>query len=450
MAANRLGEYIAAPASQAVPSLQSARYVRGAMVLLLMVNTVNYMDRSLLNILGEPIKRELKFADWQLGIMTGLAFALIYTTMGLPLARVAERKSRPMVIAGCISVWSGFTVVSGLAANFSQLLLARIGVGIGEAGCTPAATSLIADYVPKQKRASALAFYTMAAPLGGVVGIGLGGLIADAFGWRYTFVAVGLLGFPLGFIVMMFLAEPRRLLSAEAAAAQRSGFAETLRVIRGKPTFWLVTGATSLQYFVGYSHATFVAPFILRNHSAEIATLATSFGLKPVGFVGLVLGFTAGPANMISALMGGRIADRMGVRDIRAYVTVPVVSLALQLPLYVFAFIVGDVRLCFAIIFANALLASTNFGPGYATIQGIVPPHMRATAVAIFGLTTTLVGLGLGPLTVGALSDLFATSGKAGPADGLRYALISSLAILPFVGAIFWKARATIAADMED
>ena len=429
----------------------SARYVWWALFLLMLVNTVNFMDRQVINILGEPIKRELGLLDWQLGLMNGLAFAALYTVLGLPLARLAERKSRPLIIAGSITVWSGFTALCGVASSFTHLVMARVGVGIGEAGCTPAATSLILDYVPKEKRASALAFYAIAAPLGGVVGLGVGGIVADAYGWRVAFVAIGLLGLPLGALTALLLVEPRRRLSAAAAAqVQTSGFLATLRVIRGRPTFWLTTFATSGKVFIGYGHAAFIAPFLLRNHAAEIAVYANAWGLKPVGFVGLVLGLTAGPGNIIGALYSGRLADRLAKRDVRAYVTIPAVAILLQMPFYISAFLVGDVRIVLALLIINSALGTAYYGTSYATIQGVVPAHMRATAVAIFGLVTTLIGLGIGPLLVGALSDLLAVRFGFGTADGIRYALIASLVFYPISFFLFWRARSTIVDDMED
>ena len=179
----------ATPAVSAAP--YSASYTRYAMFLLLGIYIVNFLDRAVVNILAEPIKNDLGLADWQLGLMSGLAFAIFYTVLGIPIARMAERKNRPIIIGTAVAVWSGFTALSGMAQNFAQLVLFRIGVGVGEAGCTPPAHSLIADYVPKEKRASALAFYSMGTPLGGLLGLVMGGLIADAYGWRVAFFVAG-------------------------------------------------------------------------------------------------------------------------------------------------------------------------------------------------------------------------------------------------------------------
>ena len=429
----------------------SNRYIAMAMLLLLAVNTVNFMDRQVINILAEPIKHDLGLADWQLGAMSGLAFAFLYTTMGLPIARLAERRSRPLIIASCIIVWSGFTAVCGTANSFLQLVLARVGVGIGEAGCTPAASALIADMVPKHRRASAMAFFTMAAPLGGVVGLGLGGVAADAMGWRMTFVVVGLLGIPLGILTALFLREPRRgMTSAESIASGAPSFTETMAFLRRKKTFWLVTAATAGKVFVGYGHAAFVASFLLRNHTAQIAEIAAQFNLKPVGLVGIALALTTGPANMISALVGGWLADRFGRKDPRAYPTVPAVAMLFQLPFYVPAFLVGNFWLALALLTANALVSSAYYGTTYAMVQGVTKPQMRATATALFAMITTLVGLGFGPLVVGLMSDTLAGAGGLGSGPGLKWALVLSLSFYPLVFFGFWRARKTIVAEMED
>ena len=169
-------------------------YRRYAIWLLFVVYVFNFIDRQIVTILAEPIKRDLQIADWQLGLMTGTAFAIFYCTLGIPIARLAERRSRPWIIGLSLAAWSGFTALCGLAQNFWQLVLARIGVGVGEAGCTPPAHSLIADYAPKEQRASALAVYSMGNPVGALIGVVVGGLVADAYGWRMAFLLVGLPG----------------------------------------------------------------------------------------------------------------------------------------------------------------------------------------------------------------------------------------------------------------
>lgn len=219
----------------------SAGYRRYAIGLLFCVYVFNFIDRQIVTILAEPIKRELGLADWQLGLMTGTAFAIFYCTLGIPIARLAERGNRPWIIGLSLAAWSGFTALCGVAQNFAQLVLARIGVGVGEAGCTPPAHALIADYTPKEKRASAMALYSMGNPVGALIGVVVGGLVADAYGWRTAFLLVGLPGIAFAILVIATLVEPRTKRTAEAARAAaeapQTSFLEVLKVLWGKRTF---------------------------------------------------------------------------------------------------------------------------------------------------------------------------------------------------------------------
>ena len=434
-----------------------------AMGLLLVIYIFNFIDRQVLNILNEPIKAELGLADWQLGMMSGLAFALFYTVLGLPIARYAERGNRSFIIATALALWSAFTVICGYAQNFTQLVLARIGVGVGEAGCTPPAHSLITDYVPKEKRASALAFYSMGTPLGGLIGTGLGGVIADAYGWRSAFLVCGLPGIVLAGIALMTLVEPRiKQVAAAAAEKAKSGatFAETLKVLSLKRSFWLVAFAAATKAFIGYGHAPFTASFFLRNHGESIASMAASTSaslqsmgwesveLKSLGFLSLALALMAGLGGAFGSYLGGWIADRYGARDLRAYVVVPGIASLVTIPIYVFAVTTDVALLGIGMLMFNGILGTLWYGPVYATAQTIVPPHMRATSSAILLFVINLIGLGLGPLAVGALSDFFAGPLGYGPAEGIRWALV----VAAFAGVIaffcFWLSRTTIREEM--
>ena len=433
----------------------SPAYRNYAMGVLLLIYIVNFVDRQVVNILAEPIKRELGLLDWQLGAMSGLAFALFYTVLGLPIARLAERGHRPFIIAGALALWSGFTALCGLAQNFAQLLLARVGVGVGEAGCTPPAHSLITDYVPKEQRASALAFYSMGTPIGGLVGMGLGGLIADSHGWRMAFLVCGLPGLVLALLVATTLVEPRvRAVVADVKAraqAMREAkpFADALTTLRKKRTFWLIAFAAAIKAFIGYGHAPFAASFFYRVHTEEIASLAAMFGLQSGGFLGLALGLMAGIGGAIGAFAGGVIADKFGGRDYRAYVSVPAIASLVIIPLYFFALLSSSAVLALSTLFFGSILGTLWYGPVYATAQTIVPPHMRATASAVMLFVINLVGLGLGPLAVGMLSDTLAIGAGMGEAEGVRWAmLLSALAGLG-AAALFWIARRYIRDEME-
>jgi MFS family permease len=432
----------------------SLEYRRYAIGLLFLVYVFNFIDRQIVTILAEPIKRDLQIADWQLGLMTGTAFAIFYCTLGIPIARLAERRNRPWIIGLSLAAWSGFTALCGLVQNFWQLVLARIGVGVGEAGCTPPAHSLIADYTPKEQRASAMAIYSMGNPVGALIGVITGGLIADAFGWRTAFLFVGIPGVALAVIAILTLVEPRMRKAAavarDAAEPTASSFGDVLRVLRRKRTFWYMAFAVSIVAFIGYGHAPFGASFFLRVHGDEINQLAAQFGLGPIGFVGLSLGLILGVAAGAGVFIGGIIADRFGARDLRAYMGIPGVAVLLSVPLYTVALLMPSFLPILPLLAVNSVLVSLWQGPVYATVQNVAPAHMRATAASIFLFIANLIGLGLGPLAVGFTSDMLAGPFGMGSAEGVRWALIGSqfLAIPAFI--CFWLARRTIREEMEE
>lgn len=429
----------------------SPGYTRYAMFLLLGIYIINFLDRAVINILAEPIKNDLGLADWQLGLMSGLAFAIFYTVLGIPIARMAERKNRPYIIGTAVAVWSGFTALSGFAQNFAQLVLFRIGVGVGEAGCTPPAHSLIADYVPKEKRASALAFYSMGTPLGGLLGLVMGGLVADAYGWRTAFLVAGVPGIFFALLCFFTLKEPRKLIAQHSAKIQASQatFGETLKYLTKKKTFWLIAFGAAIKAFIGYGHAPFTASFFLRVHGEEVAGLASMFNLQSIGFLGLALGLMGGTAGAISSWVGGQVADKYAKSDLRGYVVVPAFASLLAVPVYIVAVSVPSASVALCILVINGLLGSLWYGPVYAIGQSIVPPHMRATTAAILLFTINLIGLGLGPLAVGILSDVMANGFGLGSAQGVRWALMISTLFGILAFALFWVARKTIREEME-
>ena len=425
--------------------LVSPAYRRYALIILLAVYTVNFLDRQVVTILAEPIKNDLHIHDWQIGLMSGFAFAVFYTFLGLPIARLAETFNRVWIIAGSLTVWSGFTI-----ANFIQLILARVGVGIGEAGCTPTSHSLIADYVPKDKRASALAFFSIGTPLGGLLGTTLGGMMSDTWGWRTAFLMAGLPGLILTIIVLSTMKEPRKQIAADAVrhVPGKGHFATTLKYLAGKRTFWFVAFAAATQAFIGYGNGPFVASFYFRNHTAEVAQLAAGFGLKSAGFLGLSLGMLGGIAGIASSWLGGWLADRAAKRDLRAYMSVPAIA-ALVSPIFAWGVYLNPTAVgALATMLIPGLLGSLWYGPVYASGQGLVPPHMRATAASLLLFIINLVGLGLGPLAVGALSDFLAGPMQMGSADGVRWALIASSTCTLIAAGLFWQARKTIREEM--
>lgn len=444
MADRAAGEFL--PAEHALPSPAYARYAVG---LLTLVYLLSFLDRQVLSILAEPIKRDLGLADWQLGAITGLAFALFYTVIGIPVARLSERAHRPYIIAASISIWSAFTLLCGTARGFVHLALARVGVGIGEAGCTPPALSLIADTVSRERRSSAVAVYMAGAPAGALLGMVLGGIVASHWGWRTAFFVAGAPGLLIALIVALTLREPR--VGAAKGAANEShrepGFVATLRVMLAKPTYRLIVTAVTMKAFIQYSMQAFLGSFFFRNHTAELATAASAFGLKPIGFLGITLGLVLGISGVAGSVLGGRFADHFARRDIRAHMTIPAIAVLIGTPFYVAALMVSSMPVAFALLLIPGTLNAMYYGPAYAIVQGLVPASMRATATAVLLLVISLVGLGLGPLAVGIVSDLLASRGL-GEAEGLRWALVLSVLVAIPAALCFLAARKTLEGDL--
>ena len=435
----------------AVVPLVSAGFRTYALVILLIVYTINFLDRSIVSILAEPIKDDLKISDTQLGLLTGLAFGLVYCGFGLPIARLADRFNRVQIISASLALWSACTVLCGQAGSYAALVVARMGVGVGEAGCTPTAHALITDYTPKEKRASALAFFSMGTPLGTLAGLAMGGVIADAYGWRTAFLIAGVPGLLLAVVCLFTLREPRNALTLAARRANETAqmtFSATLRYLSGKRTFWCMAFGAAIKAFIGYGHAPFIASFFLRNHGPEVAQLAGQFGLKPVGFLGIALGLLAGIFGTFSSWAGGAIADRYGARDLRAYASAPAIASVASLPFFCAAMMADSAVLALILLIPSNLLGSLWYGPVYASAQSLVPPNMRATSASITIFIINMLGLGGGALVVGALSDFFNTGMGLGKGDGIRWALIVSAGFGVIAAGFFWTARSRIRDEM--
>lgn len=446
----------------AAPGLSDAN-VRYALWLLLGIYTLNFVDRQIVAVLGEDLKRDLNLDDTQFGLLGGLAFAVFYTVLGIPIARIAERGNRVTIISAALAIWSGFTALCGTASSFMQILLYRFGVGIGEAGCTPPAHSLISDYVKPEKRASALALYSMGVPIGTFAGFALGAVIAANYGWRAAFMLVGIPGVILAIVAFFTLKEPRKL-GLAAPPANKVSFAEALRELSSKPSYWYAVLAATVVSFLGYGHSYFLPAFLARTHGMGLQERGVAFAVM-VLFAG-VLGTWA----------GGKIADRYASKDARAYVTLPAIAFALGAPFFVAALFwpvgpnSGYITLLFLAV--PTAMNSVWYGPVYAAIQGLVKPHTRATAVAVMFFILNLIALGLGPTTMGRLSDVFAAQ-RYGAADttafkaacppgttdaaclaaqsgGLQTALLASGSVIVLGLLFFWLASRTIRKDLAD
>jgi predicted MFS family arabinose efflux permease len=420
------------------PKPQSLRLV---LAVLLVVYIFNFLDRQIVNILAEPIRRDLGLSDTQIGLMTGIAFAAFYTFLGLPIARYADRPStnRVGLIAGALIIWSGMTALCGQAQNFVQLLLARIGVGVGEAGCSPAAHSLIADLAPPEKRASALSIYALGIPIGTLLGMLIGGQLADAYGWRAAFVVVGVPGIVLAGAVVLLLRDPRRageaLRAANAAPPPRTlSNREALTEILGSRAFVLLLAAGSAAAFLSYGKATWTTIFFQRTH-----------GLSP-GDTGFWFGIWGGVAAIVGTLAGGWLADRFGKVNRRHVMTAPAIGFAVAVPLSIAAYCMTDWRWALALLMLPTALNSLYYGPCFSSAQGLVKPEARAMASALLLFSQNLIGLGLGPLFFGMLSD--GIKPMAGE-ESVRWVLYGA-AVIGFVPAFFfWRTSLRLNEELD-
>lgn len=402
-----------------------------ALAVLVLVYTSNFIDRTILSVLAQPIKEELALADWQLGVLGGLSFALFYSVLGLPIARLAERVDRTWIISVSLALWSAMTVLCGAAGSYLQLLACRVGVGVGEAGGTPPAHGLLSDYYPPRQRATALSVYGLGVPLGSMFGAVLGGAAAEAFGWRGAFVVVGAPGLLLAVVAKLVLKEAPRGWWEAAPPARPPPMTAVVAVLWRKRSARELACGITLASFTGYALVAFSTSHFVRAFDLSLAE------------AGLAAGATSGLAAAVGTLLGGLLTDTLGRRDRRWYAGLPALGLLLAAPLYAFAFLQSDWRLAALLLLPAGACQYLYLGPTYATVHNMVEPRMRATATALLLLVVNLVGLGLGPTLVGLASDAFAgsLSGPTASAEGLRRALIAASVI--FVWAALHYGRAT-------
>lgn len=413
---------IAGVASEGFGSPGYRAYVLSA---LLIVYIFNFIDRTIVNILTEPIKLSFGLEDWQMGLLGGPAFAVLYTFIGIPIARGAERFNRVIIIAVAVAVWSLFTALCGFATSFLMLFLFRVGVSIGEAGCTPPAQSLIADYFKPSRRATAVSTYALGVPLGGMIASILGGQIAglegadfgawinsiglgflfgsldwsQVEGWRIAFVVVGLPGLLLSLIVWHTIKEPPRGYTDPAAlqGLEKAGFGEAMRVLWKKPAYRHVVIGAMLASFVGYGVGQFTTSFLIRTHGLSIQTASLLFGI--------ILGVMAA----IGVFSSGWLADRLSKRHPKALAWLPALGMSASVPLYAFGFLTDNLWLAMPPLMIAAMVHYFYLGPMYAVSGGVADSRMRATSVAITLFVVNLLGYGLGPPVIGFLSTFLKT-----------------------------------------
>lgn len=409
---------------------------RTFLFVLFLTGTSNYADRNVIGVLLEPIKAEFGVSDTMLGLLTGLAFAIFYVTLGLPIAWMADRGNRQRIITWSLTVWSIMTVMCGMAQNFWQLALARVGVGAGEAGAIPPAQSLIADYYPPTERAGALGFYMMSSMAGYILGMVIGGWTAQHYGWRTAFIIIGLPGLLLALATKFFLREPR-LQTGFAVSPEKSEPArQSIKLLFAKPAYRNIVYALILYFLMAYGALVFMTSFMIRVHGLTVAEAGGLYGAM------------AAVSAVIGSLGGGKLADILGRRDISWIARLPGLGLIVAVPLYIAAFWTGSLIVMAAISLVTGILLSGIVPPIFAALHAVCGSARRAMAVALAFFFANLVGLGCGPLMAGALSDHLA--GIYGPSEGLRYALmLTTLTFLP-AGWFMLRASRHLAADLED
>ncbi|MDZ4371180.1 MAG: MFS transporter [Phenylobacterium sp.] len=422
-------------------------YGRWMLGLLTAATALNMLDRRIINILAEPVKHELGLSDAQLGALTGLAFALLYCTAALPIARLADRGDRVRILGVAVFAWSAFTALSGAGANFIQLFLCRIGVGVGEAGCAPPAQSLIVDQFPPERRASALAIFMSGSSIGGAVGLILGGLLGDLIGWRWTLVCAGVPGLFVGLLVLLTLKDPRRNVLPSARPKQ-APMMQVLGLLLRRPSFVLVSLAFGAIGFVGYTTAAFAGSFYMRSHTSELAQLSASLGLSPLALIGLGLGLFGAIGGAAGSICGGLLGDRMGGRDVRALTMIPAVGMLLATISYAAMFTVESATMSLLLSAFAAFFLALFGGPGSLALQQVAGQHARATALAVTTFIASGIGLGIGPLATGLVSDAMAP--RLGEAEGLRAAILIGLSVGLAGAACFAAAGRTLARDIAE
>lgn len=420
---------VAAAAPPAETPEKVGSYAWYVLAILTTVYTFNFLDRQIIAIVSPAIKEELGLSDTLLGLLKGLAFAILYTTLGIPIAWLADRKNRVTVVTVSLAVWSAFTALSGFAQNALQLALARIGVGVGEAGGSPPSHSLISDYFPKEKRSTALAIYSMGIPFGQFFAFLAGGWMLQTFGWRAAFLIVGVPGVLLAVLMKLTVKEPiRGAKDLAAATAKPVPFKEGLKHLLAIPTYWGVIASVTLASFSGYGIGLWVVDFYRRTYELTYTEITVPLALLN------------GVAYGVGTYLGGALTDWVGRKNKGAYAWIPGIGMLITIPTGWLS--VWAPTPFWAFFWSAPFLIGLGLylGPSFSVVQTIAPVRLRAFATAFFFLILNLIALGGAPSYIGILSDIFAV--ESGPTDGLRWALTtlggsSLLAALAF----FWTAR---------
>ncbi len=401
----------------------SKAYRNYVLMMLTLVYVFNFIDRQVLVILQESIKKELHLSDTQLGMLSGFTFAIFYVTLGIPIARLADKTNRRNTVAISLGIWSIMTTLSGTAKNFIQLLLARIGVGVGEAGGSPPAHAMISDYFPPEKRSTALSIYSSGIYFGVLTGFLMGGYLNQQLGWREAFFVVGIPGVIFSLLFFVTVKEPQRgATDATDQSLQVYSLRDVLKKLYATKTFVWLAIASALNVFCIYGLLNWAPSFLVRLHGMTSAQIGSSLGL------------IYGIGGAIGSFAGGVLTDHFGKKDKRRYLKMPAYAIILGIPCAVGALFLQNNSLTLACLGLCAMLQSVYLGPCISVAHSLVPASMRALTSAVYFLIINLVGLGFGPMIVGMISDALKPSlGN----ESLRWAL-SIIIIISLISAVFF------------
>lgn len=406
------------------------------LVLVSLAAAFNYYDRYLLAILIEPLKRDLGLSDTQLGVLSGFAFAVVYCSAAIPIARVADRGFRVRVLGAAVAFWSTMTALTGLSANYAQLLAARLGVAVGEAGGLPSTHAIVVEYVPPSRRATALSIVAFVSAIGTSCAMIFGGLIADAYGWRWAFILAGIPGLVLALLIWLTIREPRPV---QAIGQQDATFGpprlnEALKILWGRRSFVHFCVGTGLGMISVFAFQTWAPTFLIREFGLTAGEVSMTYSIA----------FTVG--NLAATILGGVLYDKLFRRDVRWAFWLQAISFAASLPLGLMFLFAPSYSFLLWITPVVILISGLYGTPAYALVQGLSGPRLRATGAAIFMLVANLIGFGLGPSLVGFLSDLL---GPTFGNESLKYALAAVFLSGPIAAMIFVRAAASVKEDLH-
>ena len=430
-------------------------YKAWVLFMLLVVYIFNFIDRQIIGILAVPIQAELALSDTQLSLMGGIAFALFYTVLGIPIAWLADRKNRTWIITIALMIWSAMTALCGLAQNFVQLFLARLGVGVGEAGGVAPSYSLISDYFPSNQRSRALGIYAFAIPIGSALGMLIGGVLTNLIGWRLTFIVVGILGLAIAPLFKLTVKEPKRgRYDSTTSDVTAVPFSSIIQILKTKKSFWFLSLGGASASMMTYGLLFWFPSFLVRSFNAELVTFFSwlpSFMLptdpSPVLFVSYFYGLILLVGGIAGIWLGAVVSDKLGETDKTIYGRAPAYSFIATIPFFLIGILSNSLIIVFFSFMIIQALSFVMMGPLVSSLQHIVGPNMRATTSAIALFINNLVGIGLGNLLIGILSDFLSAQFAE---EALRYSIASGVIFYLVAAILFLFAARNLESDWQN